>query len=143
MPIWTIGIIEISIGSACRKELDFEAEKQPMRISFHRSRSICDRYDITDERDIKIAGQKLARYFEQKTEIGAENPRGVKPEEQSADHRSRAAAVVLRTESSLKVHLRKQRLPLARGNHRPESTCAHLGGSFPIKVKPEFCRSES
>jgi hypothetical protein len=65
-------------------------EKQAMRISGHKSRSIFDRYDITDERDIKIAGQKLARYLEQKTEIGAEEPGGVKPEEQSADQRFRA-----------------------------------------------------
>jgi integrase len=41
-------------------------EKQAMRISGHKSRSIFDRYDITDERDIKIAGQKLARYLEEK-----------------------------------------------------------------------------
>ena len=65
-------------------------EKQAMRISGHKSRSIFDRYDITDERDIKIAGQKLARYLEQKTEIGAEDPGGVKPEEQAAGQRSRA-----------------------------------------------------
>jgi len=36
-------------------------EKQAMRISGHKSRSMFDRYDITDERDIQIAGQKLAR----------------------------------------------------------------------------------
>ncbi|HWF45761.1 MAG TPA: tyrosine-type recombinase/integrase, partial [Bryobacteraceae bacterium] len=65
-------------------------EKQAMRISGHKSRSIFDRYDITDERDIKIAGQKLARYLEQKTEIGAEDPSGVKPENQTAGQRSRA-----------------------------------------------------
>jgi integrase len=41
-------------------------EKQAMRISGHKSRSIFDRYDITDERDIQIAGQKLARYLEGK-----------------------------------------------------------------------------
>jgi hypothetical protein len=28
-----------------------------------------DRYDITDERDIQIAGQKLARYLEGKAEV--------------------------------------------------------------------------
>ena len=32
----------------------------------HKSRSMFDRYDITDERDIQIAGQKLARYLEEK-----------------------------------------------------------------------------
>ena len=41
-------------------------EKQAMRISGHKSRSMFDRYDITDERDIQIAGQKLARYLEEK-----------------------------------------------------------------------------
>ena len=46
-------------------------EKQAMRISGHKSRSVFDRYDITDERDIKAAGQKLARYLEQKTEAAA------------------------------------------------------------------------
>jgi integrase len=43
-------------------------EKQAMRISGHKSRSMFDRYDITDERDIQIAGQKLARYLEGKAE---------------------------------------------------------------------------
>jgi integrase len=41
-------------------------EKQAMRISGHKTRSMFDRYDITDERDIQIAGQKLARYLEEK-----------------------------------------------------------------------------
>jgi len=45
-------------------------EKQAMRISGHKSRSIFDRYDITNERDIQIAGQKLARYLETKSELG-------------------------------------------------------------------------
>ena len=44
-------------------------EKQAMRISGHKSRSMFDRYDITDERDIQIAGQKLARYLEGKAEV--------------------------------------------------------------------------
>jgi integrase len=43
-------------------------EKQAMRISGHKSRSIFDRYDITDERDIQLAGQKLARYLAEKGE---------------------------------------------------------------------------
>ena len=47
-------------------------EKQAMKISGHRSRSIFDRYDITDERDIQIAGQKLARYLEGKSKIVTE-----------------------------------------------------------------------
>ena len=41
-------------------------EKQAMRISGHKTRSMFDRYDITDERDIQLAGQKLARYLEEK-----------------------------------------------------------------------------
>ena len=44
-------------------------EKHAMRISGHKSRSMFDRYDITDERDIQIAGQKLARYLEGKAEV--------------------------------------------------------------------------
>ncbi len=44
-------------------------EKQAMRISGHKSRSIFDRYNITDERDIQIAGQKLARHLEEKGKV--------------------------------------------------------------------------
>jgi integrase len=47
-------------------------EKQAMRISGHKSRSIFDRYDITDERDIQHAGQKLARYLEEKGKMAKE-----------------------------------------------------------------------
>lgn len=57
-------------------------EKQAMRISGHKSRSMFDRYDITDERDIQMAGQKLARYLEQKSEIVTKEVT-VPPEEQS------------------------------------------------------------
>lgn len=41
-------------------------EKRAMLISGHTSRSIFDRYDITDERDIKADGERLARYLEEK-----------------------------------------------------------------------------
>lgn len=44
-------------------------EKQAMRISGHKSRSIFDCYDITDERDIQLAGQRLARYLEEKGKV--------------------------------------------------------------------------
>jgi len=44
-------------------------EKQAMRISGHKSRSIFDRYDITDERDIQLAGHKLALYLEKKENL--------------------------------------------------------------------------
>jgi integrase len=44
-------------------------EKQAMRISGHKTRSMFDRYDITDERDIQLAGQKLALYLEEKAKI--------------------------------------------------------------------------
>ncbi len=44
-------------------------EKQAMRISGHKSRNIFDRYDITDERDIQLAGQKLARYLAGKRKV--------------------------------------------------------------------------
>lgn len=41
-------------------------EKQARRISGHKTRSMFDRYDTTDERDIQLAGQKLAHYLEEK-----------------------------------------------------------------------------
>jgi integrase len=44
-------------------------EKQAMRISGHRSRNIFDRYDIVDERDIQLAGQKLATYLEERSKL--------------------------------------------------------------------------
>jgi len=44
-------------------------EKQAMLISGHRTRSIFDRYDITDERDIRAAGEKLERYLGQKRAV--------------------------------------------------------------------------
>jgi integrase len=47
-------------------------EKQAMRISGHKTRSMFDRYDITDERDIQLAGQKLARYLEEKAKTSEE-----------------------------------------------------------------------
>jgi integrase len=43
-------------------------EKRAMSISGHRTRSIFDRYDITDERDIQGDGEKLAAYLEQKAQ---------------------------------------------------------------------------
>jgi integrase len=56
-------------------------EKQAMRISGHKTRSMFDRYDITDERDIQLAGQKLAHYLEEKAKTAeraadAEQSRG-------------------------------------------------------------------
>jgi hypothetical protein len=62
-------------------------EKQAMRISGHKSRSIFDRYDITDERDIQLAGQKLARYLEEKGKVVTKEvtarPRRLSPKERS------------------------------------------------------------
>jgi hypothetical protein len=43
-------------------------EKRAMLISGHKSRSIFDRYDITDERDIRADGERLARYLEEKAQ---------------------------------------------------------------------------
>jgi integrase len=51
-------------------------EKQAMMISGHRSRSIFHRYDITDERDIQMAGRKLERYLEQKGRLVTEKVTG-------------------------------------------------------------------
>ena len=44
-------------------------EKQAMRISGHKTRNIFDRYDIVDERDIQVAGQKLAIYLDEKSKL--------------------------------------------------------------------------
>lgn len=46
-------------------------EKQAMLISGHRTRSVFDRYNIIDERDIATAGQKMARYLDQLNEVGS------------------------------------------------------------------------
>jgi hypothetical protein len=43
--------------------------REAMRISGHKTRSIFDRYDITDERDIQLAGQKLAHYLEERASM--------------------------------------------------------------------------
>jgi hypothetical protein len=45
-----------------------------------------DRYDITDERDIQLAGQKLARYLEEKAST-AKHPADCN--EELNDNRSR------------------------------------------------------
>jgi integrase len=44
-------------------------EKRAMLISGHKTRSVFDRYDITDERDIQEDGERLARYLEQKSQV--------------------------------------------------------------------------
>jgi integrase len=38
------------------------SEKMAMMISGHKTRSMIDRYQIIDERDIELAGQKMAAY---------------------------------------------------------------------------------
>ena len=43
--------------------------KQARLISGHKTDSVFDRYDIVDERDIELAGQKLAMYLERKEEL--------------------------------------------------------------------------
>jgi len=43
-------------------------EKRPMLISGHKTRSVFDRYDITDERDIQADGERLAHYLGRKAE---------------------------------------------------------------------------
>ncbi len=42
-----------------------------MLISGHKTRSVFDRYDICDERDIQLAGQKLAVYLEGQAKVRA------------------------------------------------------------------------
>jgi integrase len=48
------------------------SEKTARLISGHKSRSIFERYDITDERDVQAAGQRLAIYLEEKAKAGTE-----------------------------------------------------------------------
>jgi hypothetical protein len=38
------------------------SEEMAMTISGHKTRSMIDRYQIIDERDIELAGQKMAAY---------------------------------------------------------------------------------
>jgi integrase len=45
------------------------SEKQVLLIVGWKTRAMLDRYNITDERDIQVAGQKLANYLEQKAEL--------------------------------------------------------------------------
>ena len=60
-------------------------EKQAMLITGHKTRSMFDRHDITDERDIKIAGGKLELYLDglaaATTKIGTEEGRAISKRE--------------------------------------------------------------
>jgi integrase len=47
-------------------------EKRAMLISGHKTRSVFDRYDITDERDIQGDGERLARYLAEKAKLAEE-----------------------------------------------------------------------
>jgi integrase len=47
-------------------------EKRAMLISGHKTRSVFDRYDITDERDLQGDGERLARYLEEKAKLAEE-----------------------------------------------------------------------
>jgi len=47
-------------------------EKRAMLISGHKTRSIFDRYDITDERDLQGDGERLAHYLEKKAKLAGE-----------------------------------------------------------------------
>jgi integrase len=51
------------------------SEKQAMLISGHRTRSMIDRYNIMDERDVEIAGEKLAAYEAKQQELREERAR--------------------------------------------------------------------
>lgn len=45
-------------------------EKQVMSIVGWKTRAMLDRYNITDDRDIQLAGEKVARYLAEKAESG-------------------------------------------------------------------------
>ena len=49
-------------------------ERVAMLISGHRTRSVFDRYDIANDKDLKMAAQKQALYHEKLS--GTENPTG-------------------------------------------------------------------
>jgi integrase len=44
-------------------------EKQVMLIVGWKTRAMLDRYNITDERDIQLAGEKMARYLEERAKV--------------------------------------------------------------------------
>ena len=46
-------------------------EKQIMLIALWKTRSLFDRYHIVDERDIVAAGQKMARYQEERGKVSS------------------------------------------------------------------------
>jgi hypothetical protein len=46
-------------------------DKQAMKISGHKTRSIFDRYDIIDERDVELSGQKMEAYETNEREVRA------------------------------------------------------------------------
>jgi hypothetical protein len=48
------------------------SEKRAMEISGHKTNSMFKRYDITDERDIRADGERLARYLEEKARLAEE-----------------------------------------------------------------------
>ena len=53
-------------------------DKVAMQISGHKTRSVFDRYNIIDERDLGGAGEKLKEYFEQRKEANAAKLKRVK-----------------------------------------------------------------
>jgi hypothetical protein len=44
-------------------------EKQVLLIVGWKTRAMLDRYNIVDERDMQVAGEKLARYFEERAKV--------------------------------------------------------------------------
>lgn len=62
-------------------------EKQVLLIVGWKTRAMLDRYNITDERDIQVAGQKLADYLEQKAELAKVRTK-VRTAEQAAEERN-------------------------------------------------------
>jgi hypothetical protein len=47
-------------------------EERAVLISGHRTRSVFDPYDITDERDLQAYGEQLVRYLKSKTKMAEE-----------------------------------------------------------------------
>lgn len=58
------------------------SEKMAMMISGHKTRSMIDRYQIIDERDIELAGQKLAAYEARQRQLRQESSEKAKVREE-------------------------------------------------------------
>jgi integrase len=69
-------------------------EKQVLLIVGWKTRAMLDRYNITDERDIQVAGQKLADYLGQKAELAKVRTK-VRTAEKAAEGRNEKEGLLI------------------------------------------------